>query len=381
MISEKIKILRVGSHPSEKKPGMGLALYKLNECEKFDTLLYSYRLVDDSHVHSDVHFRSVFFDFCNPEMPKIRKGVRFYSLQVKRVWVILNFFYNFWKTSRHESFDIVHVHSPLHFLFIHWANLKGMPSFLTFHGTDFVRVRDSKMYQILLRGVKNIHCVSQGHVDILKSLFPKSSVTYVSNGVDFEKFSPKIFPHSPKNIIIGVGTLRWHKGFDGLLETFSKVVDNHPSWTLKIFGEGPDRAKLETIVAQHNLQKNVELPGAISQEELANELLLAKIFVLSSVTEGLPKVLLEAMSAQCCCICFDVGDCARTLLGSGLIVEPSNYELLSQSIINLIEQPEVLTSLGSQASERAQLFSWEAYLDLHNRIYRHTLGLDIPNRE
>lgn len=381
MTNNKIKVLRVGSYPSEKKPGMGLALYKLNECEKFDTLLYSYKLIDDLHVHSDAHFRSVFFDFFNPTMPRNRKGVRFYYLQAKRVLVVLNFFYSFWKTSRRESFDIVHVHSPLHFLFIHWANLKGIPSFLTFHGTDFVRVRDSKLYQFFLRGVKNINCVSQGHVDILKSLFPKACITLVSNGVDSEYFSPKDLFHSSHNVIVGVGTLRWHKGFDGLLVAFSKVVKQHPNWVLKIFGEGPDRKKLESIIEQYDLQKNVLLPGAVSRKDLANELLLAKIFVLSSVTEGLPKVLLEAMSAQCCCICFDVGDCKRTLLGSGLIVEPSNYELLSQSIINLIEQPEVLTSLSLQASERAQLFSWAAYLDLHNRLYRHTLGLDIPNHE
>jgi glycosyltransferase involved in cell wall biosynthesis len=381
MISKKIKVLRVGSYPSKKKPGMGLALFKLNECEMFDTLLYSYKLIDDSHVDSAAHFKSVFLDFFNPVMPRKRKGVSFYFLQVKRVWVIITFFYNFWKTSRHESFDIVHVHSPLHFLFIYWANLRGISSFLTFHGTDFVRVRDSKIYQILLRGVKNINCVSQRHVDILKSLFPKACITLVSNGVDFKYFSPKDLFHSSDNVIVGVGTLRWHKGFDRLLVTFSKVVKQHPNWVLKIFGEGPDREKLVSIINEYDLKKNVVLPGAVSRKDLAHELLLAKIFVLSSVTEGLPKVLLEAMSAQCCCICFDVGDCERILFGSGLIVEPSNYELLSQSIINLIEQPELLTSLGLKASERAKLFSWEIYLDLHNRIYRNTLGLDIPNQD
>lgn len=351
-----------------------MACFQLCLLETVDTIMYSYSLADksDQYLEDSNRIKLKTFKFNNPTMPKSRKGFKFIWLQFLRAIAVFKFNYNviYNIIESGYKFDIVHIHSPLHFIVALWAKRRGSVVFLTIHGTDFYRIRDSRIYQFLLKGVDNINCVANYQCSILKEIFPKKNVYPVSNGVELELFSSRPNEkHNVENKIIAVGTLRWHKNFKCLIEAFSKIHNKHQDWELYIYGEGKDRYDLETYISYMGLSNKVFLPGNIDRKSLSQILKKSKIFVLSSVTEGLPKVLLEAMATGTACVSTDVGDCKYVLGEAGLIIPPNDSNELASALEFLIRNPSDAENLSKQASLKALNYSWESYRELHANLY------------
>lgn len=364
-----MKVLRISSLPSISKPGAGLAALRLAQTEEFETTVISYSLVDDEYPE-DVEALNLFqFPFNNPVMPKSRAGLSFAISQVRRLLVILRFSFLVLRFIKSNKPDILHLHSPMHFLIGAWARLMRIPTFLTFHGTDFNRIVNSRIYQLCIKPIKYINCVSSHQVAHLKNIFPNANVRLVSNAVDLDGFTSSGNINKTNKTLIAVGSLRWQKGFEKLIDTFSEVVNDCKDWNLKIIGEGPDRAALEFRINSLGLSKRVELMGALSRTEVANEMFKAEIFILSSITEGLPKVLLEAMRARCACIAFKVGDSERVLSDSGVLVEPQDFHGLREAIVTIIKNSELREAMGQKSFHRAGDFSWPIYRNLHHQLY------------
>lgn len=105
---------------------------------------------------------------------------------------------------------------------------------------------------------------------------------------DIEQFEKQ------KGRIIAVGGLNKHKRFDRLIDAFSLLAEKNPAWRVDIFGEGEEKDSLKMRIYQLGLENRVCLNAPTQQ--IAQEYLLSQLFVLSSDTEGLPLVLLEAMA-------------------------------------------------------------------------------------
>jgi glycosyltransferase involved in cell wall biosynthesis len=93
--------------------------------------------------------------------------------------------------------------------------------------------------------------------------------------------------------VVAVGRLDVIKGFDRLIRAFGRIVERQPDATLRIIGEGYDRPRLEQIVRESGLGRSVELVG--HSDDVAAELRRADLFVLSSLYEGMPNTLVEAL--------------------------------------------------------------------------------------
>ncbi len=96
--------------------------------------------------------------------------------------------------------------------------------------------------------------------------------------------------------ILTVGRLAPEKCHLGLVEAFSAVVSTGCDAMLTILGEGPERARLEATVHSLGLSGRVRMPGAATGREVLAAMMEADLFVLSSLVEGLPVVLVEAMA-------------------------------------------------------------------------------------
>jgi glycosyltransferase involved in cell wall biosynthesis len=171
-------------------------------------------------------------------------------------------------------------------------------------------------------------------------------------------------------VILGAGRLRPQKGFDRLIRAFAPVAAAHPEWRLRVFGEGRQRAALLELVAEHGLEDQVALPGRA--HDLGAEMERASIFALSSRFEGLPMVLVEAMSTGLAIASFDCRTGPREVLDdgrTGLLVPDGDEEALTRALLELVEDPERRQRLGEAARERAQELSlheigprWDALL-------------------
>jgi glycosyltransferase involved in cell wall biosynthesis len=104
-------------------------------------------------------------------------------------------------------------------------------------------------------------------------------------------------------VLIAAGRLVKQKGFDLLLDAFGKVSARHPDWQLWIFGSGEKRDSLAAQIDRLGLTGRAHLKGTTGQ--LDKRLAESSVFVLSSRFEGLPMVLLEAMTAGLPAVAFD----------------------------------------------------------------------------
>ena len=181
--------------------------------------------------------------------------------------------------------------------------------------------------------------------------------------------SPFSILHSqfPKTVL-AVGRLHEQKGFDLLLQAWQPIEKHYPEWQLRIVGEGPKRAELETQVRELTLRHAI-IAGRT--ENVADEYSSASLFVLSSRYEGFSLVLAEAMWCGTPCVAFDCPQGPAELLadGRGWLVENGNVEKLTQQIVYAISHPEEAAARAQKAQAFAQAtYSEAAIMPLWIRI-------------
>lgn len=188
----------------------------------------------------------------------------------------------------------------------------------------------------------------------IKKTFPikvqKNSIV-ISNAISNKKVYD-INVHNKENVITAMGRLNSQKGFDTLIKAFSIVNKKNSSYTLKIFGEGPDRDTLQNLIDTAGLHDYVQLCGAKS--DAINDVANSKIFVLSSRYEGMPNALIEAMAAGTACISTDCKFGPSELISdgkNGLLTPVDDVRTLSEKILFLIENETVRRNIEKNAIE------------------------------
>ena len=368
------QVLRVSTWPTDRRPGMGLATRELGRDGRWATFQVAPapEAGETPLAPEGPHLRLHFEAFHNPALPWDRgAGPRLAWAAAQRLRAMASFRRRVLRHAPWADLDLVHIHSPLYAGIAREARRRGIPAVLTVHGTDFHRLRSSRLLRRLLLPVDRILCVSDRFVEELRCLCPEIPVEAVYNGVDTETFRPGA---ERRKRILTAGTLRWQKDQACLIEAFARLTPWFPEWELWILGEGPLRAELEDRVRTLGLDGRVFLPGARSHGELARILGESAVFCLPSKTEGLPKALLEAMASGCACLATDTGECASVLGDSGRIVPPGDTEALRRGLEELLPSAGLRTRLGAAARRRAGDFSWPAYRDRHFRLYTSLLS-------
>lgn len=164
----------------------------------------------------------------------------------------------------------------------------------------------------------------------------------------------------PRDRIVAMGRLTQAKGFDLLIQAFSKIESDMPGWELMIYGEGPERADLQALIKKLGLSNRVTLAGRTSQPWEAMR--SGKIFVLSSRYEGMPNVLCEAMSLGIPVVAFDCPTGPGELIEdgvNGLLVPAEDVEALGAKIRAMALNEEMSFKMGSAAAEISKELSLE----------------------
>ncbi|WP_239095103.1 glycosyltransferase family 4 protein [Planotetraspora silvatica] len=159
---------------------------------------------------------------------------------------------------------------------------------------------------------------------------------------------------------ITVGRLTHAKGHDLLIRTWVHVAARHPDWTMRIFGSGRKRGKLLASIEEHGLTSKVVLEGAAT--DVGSEMAKASMFVLSSRLEGMPMVLLEAMSKGLPVVSFNCPTGPAELITSGhdgLVVDMGDVEALADAICTVIEDQSLRGTLGAHAVKTAAGYDME----------------------
>lgn len=159
-------------------------------------------------------------------------------------------------------------------------------------------------------------------------------------------------------VVVAAGRYAGEKGYDRLIDAFAAVADRHPEWTLKIFGHGPLHAALRRQAERRGLAERVLLPGLAA--DIQQELLAASVFALSSIHEGLPMALAEAMACGVPCVAFDCAPGVREIVADGvdgLVVPPRDVDALAEGLDRLMADEGLRQKLGTAARTSVRRFA------------------------
>jgi len=176
----------------------------------------------------------------------------------------------------------------------------------------------------------------------------------IKNGIEIQKNKkPSIDKHKQETIVLGcVGRLFEEKGFGYLLRAFKKAQNQHPNLKLLIAGDGPLRAELEKLAYELGVSSDTEFMGVL--DDIPTFLNKLDIFVLSSIQEGIPLGLLEAMAAGKPIVATKVGGIPEVVdNGSdGILVAAANVAELNEAIVSLIQDERKRKEMGRNARRK-----------------------------
>ena len=170
-----------------------------------------------------------------------------------------------------------------------------------------------------------------------------------------------------------IGRLSEEKGYKYLIEAFGILIKKGIDARLVIMGEGYERPCLENLISELGLSEKVLLPGYIDEANLY--IPLFDVFVISSLTEGLPITLLEAMQSRTPIVGSRVGEIPDLLDESraGLLVNPSSPDAIADAVFRIYDDGRLAKALVDNAYERVcNDFGTEgmalAYLKVYERV-------------
>ena len=203
---------------------------------------------------------------------------------------------------------------------------------------------------------------------------PYDKISINSFGIDFEAFRPKKQSDmvrrelgiSPSDkVIIYVGRLAHIKGIAYLLEAAKHLCKSMENLKFLIVGDGPLRSRLEKM-------KNKQIIFAGWRNDVADLLNISDIFVLPSLSEGLPVSLLEAYTLSKPVIATTVGAVPDLVINNktGLLIEPRNREKIEKAISYLLKNPELARIMGNNGKRFVEKHhNWDCIMNKYEEIY------------
>jgi len=214
------------------------------------------------------------------------------------------------------------------------------------------------MYRILFKGVDRIIVQTDKSKTWLSQNFPGSNVKVIPNPIVYplplhneQLVRPNSIILQNKKVILASGRLHKYKQFDVLIRAFSQIKDKYPDWDLIILGDGEERDGLNRMLFDLEMSDRVYFPGSVGNMSEWYE--RADLFVLSSILEGFPNVLLEAMAYGLPCISFDCDTGPRDMIQdgvNGILVNPKEKELgLTNAINKMISNEKFRSNIANNS--------------------------------
>jgi len=285
--------------------------------------------------------------------------------------------------------DLFHIHSPLP-----PVPPRGIPVVSTFHTMMLEELRHldtgglrpllaraqtlSSSRRIEMNLIRRSTCVTAVSEEVRGSLAEYNvnprNVEVVYNGVDTKVFCPSSDDRIEGRILF-VGRLDLRKGLYDLLEAL-KLAEIR-DLELLIVGKGPLEVSLSRHIQALSLSGQVRLVGHVPRPVLVRLYQTSEMFVLPSRYEGLPTVLLEAMSCGAPCISAAVGGVPEIVTNQvdGVMVPPASPTSLASAIRMLHEDPGLRADLGNEARRKiVSRFDWSQIASKFERIYADALN-------
>jgi glycosyltransferase involved in cell wall biosynthesis len=261
----------------------------------------------------------------------------------------------------------------------------GRKTVHTYHGLHYLHARGNPrnaMFRLvdkaLLRATDRIICVAQSDLDLgLKyGVLEKGKTSVIRNGIDLQEFQKSARDETTaRSPVVGtIGRLHVQKGHGVLLQAVAQLRKMGKDFVVRIIGDGELRKQLEAKAMKLGVDDVVEFHGASTN--VAADLAQMDLFVLPSLWEGLPIVLLEAMAAGVPVVASGVDGIPEIVTDGldGVLVPVGQPTALAEAMARMLKDPLLCASMVFNAREKVQReFSVERMTELTEDLYEAVL--------
>jgi len=296
-----------------------------------------------------------------------------------------------------KKYDIVHTHNEHSFAAMvaaYFRKKTNIPLILTCHGQlrfgnnladQFERVYSRMIGKKILNSADSIVTLSDSDADYVSSFnIDRDKICVLPNAIDTKALSTR--DNDGDNIvenyklkettILFVGPVIQRKGVQYLLKSILNLSrEEHREVTFLIVGDGDYLEKAKSFVAKYKLKRFVRFTGRVSQEELLHYYKAADIFVLPSLSEGLPTTILEAMYFDLPVVATDIPGVKDHFKDVAILVPPRDEKSLTEAIIKLIDAPNLRRKLSRRGKELiVHRYIWKKVAEKYEELYENLIG-------
>jgi len=172
--------------------------------------------------------------------------------------------------------------------------------------------------------------------------------------------------------ILYVGRLESVKGVQYLIRAMKRVHDKIPDARLIIIGDGKERDMLEALSIQLGIQKYVQIGGEVPHEKVLSFMQQADVFVLPSLSEGFPMVIIEALACGLPIVASRVGGVPEIITNdtNGYLVEAKDAETIANKIILLLQDEKLRKKISDNNKQLVKKYTWENVIVELERLYQ-----------
>lgn len=248
-----------------------------------------------------------------------------------------------------------------------------IPLMVEIHGEEYFRFLERKSFIVKImkytfgraKKIRSLNCVM---TEKLKQYNIDKNVVEIPNRVNLNIFNkPKRNFEISENIvkIISIGRFVWEKDYLNLIKALNK---SGIKYQLILIGGGSLKKEYETYINENRLQNNVTLIDWIEQKDMIKMIINSDIYIQSSVSEGMPRTILEAMALKMPIISTNVGSIEGVLINgkNSLIINSANQKELIEAIKKLIEDNSLREKIATQAyKDVVEKYEWNKVFELY----------------
>lgn len=286
-----------------------------------------------------------------------------------------------------HNFDILHFHEP-------WVPMLSLQilnrcrdkcvNVATFHA----KLPETLMSRAVARAIQpyaksvlkyidELTAVSEAAADYLRHLSDRP-IDIIPNAIDLNSYkAPRTRDDSGKvKTIFYIGRLEARKGVKYLIKAFAELLKTKPDVRLVVGGDGPDRRKLEQLVAELGVQENVKFLGYMSTKDKIHRLRTADLFCAPALYgESFGIVLLEAMGCGLVTVAGDNPGYSSVMKGLGAIslVDPKQIEEFARRLDLLLHQPDLRKLWRNWAKDEIRQYGYVEVVAQYEKAYKKAI--------
>lgn len=289
---------------------------------------------------------------------------------------------------RTERVDMIHAHQHAPFFYSALSRLgrSAPPILFTEHGRhhpDHPGLKRRLANRLLLRPRDRIVAVGEAVRSALihNEGLPAHRVSVAYNGIPIDRFDRTFSTEERAEarremgveldnlLLIQVARLDYLKDHATALRVLRRLADRAPEARLALVGEGPEESAIRALIVELGLEGRVRALGL--RKDVPRLLAAADVALLTSVSEGIPLTLIEAMAAGLPVVSTNVGGVAEVVVDrlTGLLAPSGDDDALAEAVASLADDPEARRRMGALGRERArELFSDSR---MHDEYHTH----------